>query len=175
MIPAMSFIIDLPEPLSSHRSIVAMHTRVAKECLRLEALRHHERRFPGKFVRSAHAKYGFVRRKQSWIFSKRNIWGSDTDLVASGRTKRTMLNTSPRLSVAGNADSIRATLRYRFPFPASVAKSTNRVSLAQMILELQTTLSSEVADIANNFKHNYTAQIAHELRTRPRLANRIGT
>jgi hypothetical protein len=68
----------------------------------------------------------------------------------------------------------KATLFYRFPFPASVARSTNRISLAQMIIELATITRDEGTEIARNFKFNYSERIAHELRTRPRIAKRIG-
>jgi hypothetical protein len=85
MIPHVWFLMDLPEPLASDRSVVAMHTRAAKEALGIELVRHHERRMPGHFSRGAHSKYRHANRKLGWILTKRNAWGSDTDIVASGR------------------------------------------------------------------------------------------
>lgn len=174
MIPRVAFRMEMPEPLADGRAFARIHTRAVRGALQHVLEQHHRRRLPGHFEAPARAKYRHVERKPGWKAKKMNVWRSRTDLVASGRTKRAMLS-QYRLTVSGNAASgMVGTLRMRFPFPASFANSTNRVSLEQMAKEIGTITPDEAQDTAATFQKTYVRLINDALATAPRLRKRIG-
>lgn len=176
MIPRVMFRLELPEMLTDGRAFERVHNRAVRNCLTKQLENHHRRRLPGHFEFPARAKYRYQERKPGWKAAKMSIWHSRTDLVASGRTKRAMLS-QYRITVAGNAaggKGVVGTLTMRFPFPASFANSTNRVSLAQMAREIATITADEAAEVTASFKRDYTAEINAALARSPKLRKRIG-
>jgi hypothetical protein len=174
MIPRVMFRLEMLEPLADGRAFERIHTRAVKASLTRELELHHQRRIPRHFEAPARTKYRYAERKPGWKIKKMNVWGSRTDLVASGRTRRAMLS-QYRLTVSGSvANGMVGTLRMRFPFPASFENSSNRVSLEQMAREIATITADEAQDIAASFKANYVRLIKDALATSPRLRKRIG-
>jgi hypothetical protein len=168
------FRLELPEPLLDGRAFERLHERCVKEALRLELVNHHRRRLPLHFQASNRTKYRHQERKPGWKAKKMNVYGSRTDLVASGRTKRAMTS-QYSLSVSGSAygQGVVGTLTMRFPFPASFANSTNRVSLEQMAKEIATITRDEADEVSQSFVTNYTALLNAGLAKSPKLRKRI--
>jgi hypothetical protein len=132
-VPTVRATLVAPEPLLNERSFLRIHNRCAKEALRAEGLDHHKRRIPQHFTRSAHAKYGYMRRKDKYMRIKARRYHSATDLVKSGATKQEMLQNTPKIRIGGKAaddagasGELKLTLELNFPFSkdaqAAVAK-----------------------------------------------------
>lgn len=174
MIPRVMFRLELPEPLLDGRAFERLHERCVKEALRKELEIHHRRRVPEHFTANNRTKYRHQERRPGWKAKKMNVYGSRTDLVASGRTKRAMTSQS-QISVSGSAygAGVVGTLTLRFPFPASFESSTNRVTLQQMAKEIATITREEAEQVSTSFRDNYTALLNAGLARSPKLRKRI--
>lgn len=168
------FRLELPEPLLDGRAFERLHERCVKEALRKELENHHKRRVPEHFQITNRAKYHHQERRPGWKAKKMNVYGSRTDLVASGRTKRAMTSQS-QISVSGSVygAGVVGTLTLRFPFPASLERSTNRVTLQQMAKEIATITREEADEVTRSFADNYTNSLNAGLAKSPKLRKRI--
>ena len=169
------FRMELPEPLLDGRAFERMHERAVKDSLREQMEIWQKKVLPDHFKATARLKYQHQERRPSWKAKKFNIWGSRTDLVASGKTKRFMTSTY-RITVTGSAygGGVVVTLRMRFPFPASFENSTNRVSLEQMAKEIGIITRDEADAFASAFRDGYVKRINEGLARSPRLSKWVG-
>lgn len=169
------FRMELPEPLLDGRAFERMHERAVKESLREQMERWHRKFLPDHFQATARTKYAHQERRPGWKKKKMNIWGSRTDLVASGRTKRFMTSTY-QITVSGSAygEGVVVTLRMKFPFPASFENSSNRVSLEQMAKEIGTITRDEADAFAAAFRDGYVKRINEGLARSPKLRKWVG-
>jgi hypothetical protein len=174
MIPRVMFRFELPEPLIDGRAFERLHERCVKEALREVMEAWHRRILPEHFTTNNRTKYRHQERRPGWKAKKMNVYGSRTDLVASGRTKRFMLSAfSISLSGSAYGGGVVCTLTLRFPFPASFTFSSNRVSLEQMAKEIGTITREEADAMAADFLNRYTAKLNAGLAKSPKLRKRI--
>jgi len=168
----VSYVLEVPAILVNSERI---HNSLSRRALRTAIELHHERRIPRHFQQQAHARYGYADRSKRYISAKIRRYGTGTDLVKTGRTKREMTSTR-RLSIGGQAStsSLRATLKLRFPFPGGSGRFRNRngrqaVSVQQMAREVETISAGEMLEIQRQLEDGYAGLVEAETSARMRI------
>jgi hypothetical protein len=196
-LPTVRATLAAPEPLLKIRSFLRLHNRAAKDALREEGERHHKERIPGHFKRSAASKYGYKRRKPSYMRFKARRFRSVLDLVKSGATRQAMINNQPKYRAGGkaaddegNSAGLRLTIELQFPFgkaaQQSVAKArrlgrrttrgegnTAGVTIRQMRAEIGAITQDEGRDTARGFIRGYGRKLAVGLARSPRIRKQV--
>jgi hypothetical protein len=186
-IPTFSFSITVPtRPADIARRYF---NSMAKEALRETLGLHHMIHLPRHFFHSARARYGYKPRKQTWVLHKMREWGQDgADLVATGMSKRRILNEQPQIVIGGAAEGgkkgLEGKMTVRFSFNEKVKQQqaekyaakkrgfyerkpqrerkapTAEVKLADMKREIRAMTDDERRKLAATFRDSLMAKMA---------------
>ncbi len=189
-IPIPQFELDLPGRLvNSDR----LHARIVRECVREELMAHWRNRIPGHFNRSATQKYRYAPRVTryrrrgpggqktiSYAAWKQQKFGSNSDLVKTGRSRHAM-TTQSKITIGGTASihsrkapGINGQLRMRFPFPGGTGarrkpNSKDGVDIAQMIREVSIVLPQESREMSESLADRYVTKVVSDTSRRQRM------
>jgi len=169
--PEIGFVVFAPEPLSDSARFLRLHTKIMRNVLRTVLMEHHRDRLPKHFQRGAKERYGYRQRTAATNRIKQAKYKHDVELVGSGRTRRSMLNTFPKVQISGKGNHVlEGRVRYRFPFPISRdAQNQRHITMAEMGKEISKIRTDEKIAMVNRFAELYAAELRYELKSRPKI------
>ncbi len=186
LLPQFGFSVSVPQrPADIARRY---WNRLAKAALRETLLFHWQEHLPKHFLPTARSRYNYKPRKQSWVFHKLKNYGTGTDLVLTGASRRRILGTFPDIVIGGAAEGgkkgLEGTMTVRFAwnekvraqqrkkYEARKRKSYERrptaprpkaeVTIADMKREIRATTVEERAALALKFKELLLAKMAEQ-------------
>lgn len=140
--------LELPELLDAPDRVV---NRAGKESMRDVLWYHHRKITPLHFQASARARYGYRERSKGWKRKKMKLYGSRTDLVATGRLKAVMTRVY-RGSVGGTMRTeLKGTSIKRFPWGMRSKANDKGVTITVMKQEIERTIPAEEREFADRF------------------------
>lgn len=173
-IPEFTYLLEIPEwPEDVSKRL---HNQFAKTAAR-EALENYQILFtPRKFKREAHNLYKYHDRKPGYIrWKNRRYHMGGMDMVKTGDS-RDVMTKQYKIKVGGSAanNDLSATLTLRFPFKGGTGRfrkpqSAGAISLATLILEMQTFADDEPKRLAKWFLESYMRQVNEMRSTRRRV------
>lgn len=175
MIPNIGMVHEIPAPLLDSDRFRRTHRAIAKKAVRATLERHHRKTLPGHFKQTNRSKYDHKPRKPWWKEYKKKRYGSITDLVASGETKRSMLSTAPKISVGGTADSfLTGTMSLKFPFQRDNRRGKGAVSVSVMASEIARWTDDEQKAAGAYMQQMYAIMLEEKFRNSPKIRKQIG-
>lgn len=170
-IPKLGFFIKVPEPVLDSSRFLRLHNQLLRSAIRTVMLEHHQNTLPEHFKSGAKSKYNYQERTEATKRIKLAKYHHDIDLVGRGNTRRSMLNSYPRIRITGNSSGIMTgTMSYFFPFPISAdAKDSRHVTMEKMGDEIARLTENEKFKVANRIAEIYAEDLRHELASRPKM------
>ena len=175
MIPDIGMVHEIPSPLLDSARFRRAHSAVAKASVRKVLQVHHKKTLPGHFKQTNKSKYDHKARSKKWRSDKRRKYGSITDLVASGETKRKMLGTTPKIAVGGTADTfLHGTMTLSFPFGKDGKRRTSAVTLTVMRKEIARWTDDEQMAAGALVQQEYAKGIEERFANAPKIRKQLG-
>lgn len=162
VVPIVSFEI----PARAEDMTVRLHNQYVKHSLR-ETMAEYHRRFTRKrFQLGASKRYGYAPRSKRYIKRKLKRKGHQIPMLYSGKTRKEIADTPPKLRVGGAAEGGKklptCTLFYRLPFSGGTGKGwgadSNRI-VKQIIKELSRWAPDEVPWACDEFLRRYMEKV----------------
>lgn len=180
----IEFALEIEVPSRPEDIAVRHHNRFVKESLREVLKEHHAKRIPGHFKTSAHQKYGYQRRNLKYMKAKNKRHGSSRDLVKTGQSEMSMTNAAnANITIGGAAEggknAINAKLTLRFPWKGGAGRfrretpTYQKVTIQQMIKEMQAMTDEERQQMAVKFNEAYWARAKNLQGKRQRKISRL--
>lgn len=170
-IPRLGFVMFAPEPILDSNRFIRLHKKISRDVMKAVLMEHHQQRIPRHFDRDASSRYQYQERTDATKRIKQSRYHHNVDLVQSGRTKRSMVNSFPRVRITGDATKVlEGHMRYNFPFPVNRdATDPRHVTMAKMGDEIARMTDEEQRQMIERFAELYAADLRYELSTRPKM------
>lgn len=163
MIPDLIYVVDMPEILVKSKRKSNRFTRIALDEQLVDLFR---RRLPGHFKTSARGKYNYAPRSSAYKRQKLRRFGSRTDLVKTGDTKREATS-GYKISGTRRHGAITRVMRVRISLKGRAMK------VRQIKSEINRTIPSEERQMGEGMRDSYTRQVYEDARKK-RKRVRIG-
>ena len=155
------------------QAMIRLHKAIAKRSLRATLLDHYYRNFKRHFMRGNRSRYSHKERMPKYRHRRKKEFGSTTDLVKTGESKRYMTNQVPTVSTSYVMQGgLRGRMTIKWP-PSMRTKAARLadvgVNFEQMNKELETWANDEALRSTNLFYKLYVDDLRVELDRRPKL------
>lgn len=178
MLP-MSVTLEMPEMINPDTPGARVNRTWAgsmKDGLRAVLRTHWKKRMPGHFRATARSKYQHFPRTKAYKRRKMRKFGSRTDLVMTGDSKRKMLSTEPTVRVGGKAQdgTLRATMTLKWPTSKDKSNPPQGVGRVKMNDELSRWVPSEEAEASRQFRSEFAISLNRRMKQK-RVRRRFGS
>lgn len=180
IIPKFGATVTIPDPFLKSSRYARIHKRISRKAGDHVMKHHHKKVTKEHFKQTNRSKYDHFPRTAKYLKEKRKRYGSITDLVATGKSKRAILSMTPKVTFKGSPMNVlQIHMTYRWPFDAGAGEAKasfrpHRVSIAQMSRELTSWTDQEMIRAVEMYRDKWIELWEEEMAKAHKMKRMIG-